>query len=618
MTKSSLRSVQLLKNLSVAAQVVGTHLGDDPVLLALQISRKLPYRLARVVGSALSAAPGIGVQTVGAQMLGADFLPAAHAVLERGVGDGDSRWNRLQHRLVAEAGISAGAIDWRDSSLPASTRARAAWDAGALSEAIEIARAGGALSYARRLEGERDLLTPDFELNTTELNEQNDRYMSEAGRAARVEGATREASPQNSGKLTAVHLLTNSLPATQSGYTLRTHRLLQSLAQNRALNVLAFTRIGYPVAIGALGASATAQVDAINYRRILPARLGKTHPERLAQWVREVAQHVLAETQQNQPRIVHTTTNYPNALAAVALARTLDAPWVYEVRGIMEETWASNKKTAAARAEAEASERFALIRARETQLMRQADHVITLSQVMKEQLVRRGIAPERITVVPNAVNDSLFEQNLTPHGAREQLGLNQSGFWVGSVSSLVDYEGFDTLLRAVAMARQTGRDVRVLLTGDGIVRGKLQDLASELELGENAVFLGKVAPEQAFVAHQALNAFVVPRKNVKVAQSVTPLKPIEAMALGRAVIASDIPPLAELVHNDVAAPAGLLAEAENPASFARVIEQLMDNSELTTQLVHNGKELARTRTWGNNAKIVHSIYRKVLKVGMYE
>lgn len=606
MTKSSLRSVQLLKNLSVAAQVVGTHLGDDPVLLALQISRKLPYRLARVVGSVLSAAPGIGVQTVGAQMLGADFLPAAHTVLERGVADDAPRWNRLQHRLVAEAGISAGAVDWRDSSLPASTRARAAWDAGALSEAIKIARAGGALTYARRLEGERDLLNPDFELGLAEQNKQNDRSIDGV---ALPESAT---SSKNNGKLTAVHLLTNSLPATQSGYTLRTHRLLQSLVQNRVLNVLAFTRIGYPVAIGSLGASATAQVDAINYRRILPARLAKTHPQRLVQWVREVAQQVLAETQPNQPRVVHTTTNYPNALAAAALARTLGAPWVYEVRGIMEETWASNKKTAAARAEAESSERFALIRARETQLMRQADHVITLSSVMKEQLIQRGIAPGHITVVPNAVNDSLLERNLTPQGAREQLGLAQSGFWVGSVSSLVDYEGFDTLLRAVALARQAGRDVRVLLAGDGVMRGKLQDLANELGLGENAVFLGKVAPEQAFVAHQALNAFVVPRKNVKVAQSVTPLKPIEAMALGRAVIASDIPPLAELVHNDVARPAGLLAEAENPASFARAIEQLMDNSKLANQLVRNGKELARTRTWAHNAHTVQSVYQQVL------
>lgn len=597
-------SLQLIQNFGLAAQTAARMAQDDPVLLALQTSRRLPHSLQVRAGWALSHLPGVGFHALGAQLQGLDFPDDAQAKLDAPIDSAAGFVGgiaRFQRRICVEVAISYGLVDWRDENLPLITRARAAWDTGAVSEAIALAQTAGADSYAQRLLSERELLTAPLScFHVSETKRPS--FLSSQGKPGRE-------------SLTAIHLLTNSLPATQSGYTLRSQRLLEAIGQ-RGIQVKAFTRLGYPVMIGVLTAQKSVRVGEVLYRRCLPWRLGSMHFVRLRQWIAAT----LATLHRNKVAqggacVVHTTTNYPNAIAAQSIAQALRAPWVYEVRGIMEETWASNKKTAHSRADAESSERFALIRARETEMMQRADHVLTLSGVMKNLLVQRGIAAEKITVVPNAVSNSLFALNLSPVEARAQFNLPAEGFWVGSVSSLVDYEGFDTLLRAVALLRAKGQDARALLAGAGTARPGLEKLAVEigLELGKTAVFLGKISPEQAYTAHQTLDVFAVPRKNVQVTRSVTPLKPIEAMALGRPIIVSDIPPLTELIHNSVSAPVGLLAEAQNPASFATAIERLAHNQQLYDELTLAGREFAQTRTWQHNGLVVEEVYRNLVK-----
>ena len=100
-----------------------------------------------------------------------------------------------------------------------------------------------------------------------------------------------------------------------------------------------------------------------------------------------------------------------------------------------------------------------MIRTKETELARAADHVVTLSETMRTELVGRGVPGSRITVVPNAVPESLLEAtHPTPDAARAALGVAAPGPVVGTVSSVVDYEGLDTVLRVVAALRADGVD----------------------------------------------------------------------------------------------------------------------------------------------------------------
>lgn len=486
---------------------------------------------------------------------------------------------------------------------PPPDTARTLWSAGQVTEALASARNKGKRRLTQKLEAEAALLSPDFTLG---LPAYTPTIPATTG-GQPGEGA--QASAPETGGPRVLHLLTNSLPATQSGYTLRTHRLLGALAQ-RGIQLAAHTRIGYPVMVGSLTAADTAQVGPVTYRRYLPWKLASTTTERLEQW----ATHLARTYDRQPPQLIHTTTHFHNALVAQALAERWGVPWIYEVRGVLEETWLSKQPEHLQMAAAQ-SERFLLTRSRETQMMGAASHVFTLSETMKTSLIARGIPENRITVVPNSVDSSLLEQRLSPREARAQLGLPEGGFWFGSVSSLVPYEGFDTLLQALALLRAQGVDARVLLAGDGTDRVRLEKLAHSLGIADFVVFLGRIAPELTPVAHQALDVFVVPRTNDEVCRTVTPLKPIEAMALGRPVVVSDLPPLADLVCPEGPQPAGMVGQADDPASFAEVLLFLSENPDARARLGAQGRELARARTWETQAATVEEIYNSLLTDG---
>ncbi|MFW0179411.1 glycosyltransferase family 4 protein [Rothia sp. P7208] len=593
MTLPPLRDVA--RNSVITCQVIGRHLNDDPLLLGINIARLAPAQLSERIGKLLTQLPGAGTHALGAYLLGKDFPAEAQELLTTHV---TSRWQKTQQRIAAETAIHYGLIHWKDPKIPAKTRARSAWDNGAIDEAIDLAHTAGAHSYVHRLESEKNLLDPNYQLP---LN----------GSTQHVPQRTIPSA--NGQKINALHLITNSLPATQSGYTLRTQRLLNALI-HAGVTIHALTRTGYPVMVGTWNATPTVHVEEVTYQRTLPLKLAKTHAQRLTQWANYARQIV----QQEKINLIHTTTNYPNAIVAKALSQELNIPWVYEVRGMMEQTWVSQKKTPQQQKDAEQSQRFTSIQARETQLMHEAHHIVTLSNVMKNLIVERGIPAEKITVIPNAVREELFEQNLSSTQARNLLGLPSEGFWVGSVSSLVDYEGFDVLLRAVAIARSQGEDIRVLLAGSGAAQPSLRSLVQELNLQEHTTFLGKITPDKAMIAHQGLDLFVVPRKNTRVCRSVTPLKPIEAMALKRPVLCSDIPPLAELINNTVTAQTGKLFLVENCQSLAEAIIDLKNNPPLRAELARQGREFARTRTWKSNAERMTEVYHKIVGGSQHE
>src|SRR5690606_7453435 len=147
---------------------------------------------------------------------------------------------------------------------------------------------------------------------------------------------------------------------------------------------------------------------------------------------------------------------------------------------------------------------------------------------------------------------------------RRAMGIEDREIVVGSVSSIVAYEGVATLLRAAALLRDEGNPVRVLIVGGGTERENLLELGEELKR-TSAILPGRVGPEEALQAQDAIDIFVCPREDLRVTRLVTPLKPVEAMALGKPVVLSDLPALSELVGSDGA---GELVAPGDPAALA--------------------------------------------------
>jgi glycosyltransferase involved in cell wall biosynthesis len=176
------------------------------------------------------------------------------------------------------------------------------------------------------------------------------------------------------------------------------------------------------------------------------------------------------------------------------------------------------------------------------------------------------------------------------------------------VSSIVAYEGFATLLRAAALLRDQGKPVRVLIVGDGTEREALLELVAELKL-KDAVLPGRVGPDEALQAQAAIDVFSCPREDLRVTRLVTPLKPVEAMALGKPVVLSDLPALAELLGSD---DAGLLVPPGDPAALAEAIAGLRDDPRRRAEMGEAGRaEVAAKRTWGRVAETYRSLYRSI-------
>ena len=576
------RAGELTRNLRYTASFVARALVEDPLWLAVQAARRAPERLRRPLVRALGTAPTPSAPHALGRMLAGDAAGAADEA-ERLLARRDGRGLRV----AAEVAVAVGRpelVDGVDAAGPA--RYRAAWLLGDV-DSIGPDAPAGLRAQVSELQPE-----PQREAPGT-------RPGAASGNAV---GAPSSADRQRA--VTVLHHLTNSLPHTQSGYTLRSHAIL--VAQRAAgLAASATTRPGYPLTIGSLAARGTDVVDGVPYRRLIPGRAVSDAALRAAQetgLLVEAAREAGAD-------VLHTTTPSSVGTLARAAARELGIPWVYEVRGLPEETWVAAHGTTTARDRAAASGRRALMRAKETELALTADAVVTLSGTMRDELVARGVPADRITVVSNAVPDALLAaRHPTPEAARAMLGL-PPGPAIGTVSSLVDYEGLETVVRTVAALRARGHDVTGLLVGDGVSRPGLARLARELGVADHVLLPGRVPPDVALTWLAALDVVLVPRRDHQVTRLVTPLKPVEAMAVGRPVVASALPALVEAVGG-----AGLHVDADDMEGWAETVGSLLNDAGRRAELVELGRKVAAERTWVRNAETYLGVYRGCLGV----
>ncbi|MCV7596263.1 glycosyltransferase family 4 protein [Micrococcus luteus] len=573
----SASAVPWRSNLGVLAQTVAEHAVDDPILLTLQGARRLPEHLrgtaARGLTTLGTAAGGVPA-AVGFHMLGATEDAQERLAAADGIRYAPARADVLVHLSAFED--AAAVLE----AVPPASRG-AAWHAAAsrlahhtgdLDAAVRHARVHRRnRALARRMAGEREALTGDWPTLPRETG-----YTPRPGRV--------------------LHVLTNSLPHTRSGYAQRSHAILRAQAE-AGLQVSAVTRPGYPVQVGVPWARAVDVVDGIEYHRLTPSRLAQGQAARVRQHAALLLEVVRAE----RPALLHTTTHYVNAMAVRAVAEACGIPWVYEVRGRLADTWAATRGPAAT-----ASPRYAAFTAREAQAARAADAVVTLGEGMRQTLVTEGVDPERIVLAPNAV-DARFEAPPPSRAtARQHLGLDPDGRYVGTVSSIVDYEGLDLLVRAVARLAPEHPRLRLRIVGDGVALPGLRVLAHRLGIADICEFPGRVAREDAVWHHSALDVFCVPRRDLPVTRAVTPMKSVEASALGRPVVASDLPALAELVEDGVT---GELFRAEDLDAFVAALGRLLSRPEEAERLGRAGRDWAlATRTWSSNVTRYRDLY----------
>jgi PEP-CTERM/exosortase A-associated glycosyltransferase len=267
-----------------------------------------------------------------------------------------------------------------------------------------------------------------------------------------------------------------------------------------------------------------------------------------------------------KPDIVHAHSPVLNALPALWAARRRGVPVVYEVRAFWEDAAVDHGTTT------EGSARYRVSRSLETWALRRAGAVTTICEGLRRDIAGRGIPIERITVIPNAVDAERFHLGSAPDsGLRGTLGLDGATV-LGFVGSFYAYEGIDLLIEALARLGTAHPSLRLLLVGGGSHEPVLRERARSLGVDTRIVFTGRVPNADVKRYYDLIDVLVYARRSMRLTELVTPLKPLEAMAQGRMLVASDVGGHRELIRDGET---GFLFPAGDPAALATTIDRML-------------------------------------------
>ena len=308
--------------------------------------------------------------------------------------------------------------------------------------------------------------------------------------------------------------------------------------------------------------------------------------------IKYFTKRIIEVAKQNNAEIIHAHTPYRVGLPALKAARKLGLPFVYEMRGMWEETAVANGRWIR---NGPAYRRFQNY---ETKVLRKADSVICISETLKKEAISRGVKPEKITVVTNAVEKDMSKKkskSSSLKSAKDSLNLSASTKVIGYIGSLREMEGVDFTAKAVAKLADNGHDIRLfVLTGDN-GQEELRALCKKLDITDKSTIMGPVPHEEVPVFYDLIDLFIVSRPKTRVTELVTPLKPFEAMAMGKAVIASKLPALGEIIQHEKT---GLLYTPDNLESLVASIEKCIEDDGLVRKLGDSARKwIKENRTW---------------------
>lgn len=399
------------------------------------------------------------------------------------------------------------------------------------------------------------------------------------------------------------YVLHNSLPYSSGGYATRAQGLARGLTA-QGYEVIAFTRPGYPIdinsQISAEHVPITEVVDGVTYVRTL-------EPSRNQLKIKDflpVATDVMVEHfKHHKPEVVVAASNYICALPALFAARKLGIPFVYEVRGFWEITRLSREPSFINHASYKIQELM------EAFVCKQADKVLTLTEAMKVELVRRGVDGSKIEIIPNACQPELFEPRARDEELAASLGIPAYIPVIGYVGTFVDYEGLDDLARACGILKSRGLEFRLLMVGNENVSGTERGPIAQavVTAAEESGFLdwlimpGRVPHETVASYYSLIDIAPFPRKPWPVCEMVSPMKPLEAMAMEKAVVVSSVSALAEMVGQGKY---GLIFEKGNYKHLADILLKIIEDPKLRYEIGKAGRKyVIEERTWLNSSNI---------------
>lgn len=391
-----------------------------------------------------------------------------------------------------------------------------------------------------------------------------------------------------------VHVMHHSLPGSD-GYAIRAKYLLE--AQQRQ---------GHEVVVLTSPAQGAKAIDEV----IGGIRYVRCHYEG---WERDRvpdgAKHLVFDrviTRRLRPllaeapcEVLHAHTPFTVARPVLKLARAARIPMVYEKRNLWEESAAARGKLVGR------WPFFQLSKAVDQRVTVQADAVCTITQALKAHTIALGARPESVFVVGNGVDTDAFVPIPAPDELRKRC-LAGGTFVVGFVGSFFSFEGLPLLVQAFAGLRAAHPGARLVLVGDGEDKPKLEEMRAKLGLGDSVWLPGRVPHGEVAGYCASMDVLVYPRLSSSLTEMISPLKPLEPMAMGRCVLGSNVGGIRELIRDGET---GLLFQADSVESLQGQLRRLLSGEIDVRALGARAREdVVANRQWRHMAGVYESAY----------
>ena len=407
--------------------------------------------------------------------------------------------------------------------------------------------------------------------------------------------------------LNVIYNVHNSMPETNNGYAMRTHTIAKAI-ESQNIDISVVTRAAFPLDFNFLKEYHNNinmyEIDRIKYYRLKENayHMGKVSDTK---YLNRYVELLISFAKNKKATILHSASSYINGLAGVSAANDLGIPSIYEVRGFWEITRASREP------KFKNSLGYKLQKKLEIQACNEATNVIALSEVVKEELINRGIKNDKIFVVPNGVDTDILKPIGKDTKIIENLKLKDK-FVVGFIGSVVDYEGLKLLVEVSKKIYEKYPDMfRYLIVGDGNDLENLQRLVKELKVENLFIFKGRVPYEDVESYYSVADIFCYPRLDWEVCRIVSPKKPFEAMAYGKPIVSSSVRANSYFIEHEKT---GLVHEKESVVSIVENILKLYEDKELYQSISNNARDwVVKYRDSKMTGKLLKNIYEKTVE-----
>jgi PEP-CTERM/exosortase A-associated glycosyltransferase len=401
--------------------------------------------------------------------------------------------------------------------------------------------------------------------------------------------------------LRILHIFDHSIPL-HSGYSFRSRAILRE-QRARGWDTLQLTSAKHHETDDP-GMDGVEEVDGLRFHRTAPGRLRRVPVLNQVDVVSGLARRIEEIEREERLDLLHAHSPSLNGLAALRARRRTGRPVVYEVRAFWEDAAVDH---GACR---QGDWRYRLGRALETRVLRAADHVTCICEGLRGEIVARGIAADRVTVIPNAVDIEDFTVIKSRDAELEAALALRDARVLGFIGSFYAYEGLDLLLDALPAMLRRAPDVRLLLVGGGEREAALRAKAAALGVADRVIFPGRVPHHDVPRYASLVDVFVFPRLPMRLTNLVTPLKPLEAMAMGKLVLASDVGGHRELIADGHT---GRLFRAGDVDDLVGVTLKVLGSPASWEDYAQAGRAFVeRERHWKASVARYEDVYRSLL------